>query len=317
MSANSMRKKMFGAYGSPRSNLTNVEALRAIAALAVVLVHLRVFLQMLRIPNIGGGGVDLFFVISGYLMVYTTRRSTPRPFEFFARRLARIAPMYWLVTCAVYAIALCMPRLLQATRADPVQLFKSLAFIPFKKSNGLAEPVVFVGWTLNYEMFFYALFALGLAVRPYAAGLAATSVTLVALVSIRHLVPQASTIGFFYTSSLILEFAYGMWLALVIPRLPPTASERAKRGVWACVLVGLLLLVTSADAAPQLPRAAWPGIPAALVLGGAVALERWGWRIASPLWLALGEASYSIYLTHPSRRKRFRGRQNRSDRTPL
>jgi peptidoglycan/LPS O-acetylase OafA/YrhL len=94
-----MRKKMFGAYGSPRSNLTNVEALRAIAALAVVLVHLRVFLQMLRIPNIGGGGVDLFFVISGYLMVYTTRRSTPRPFEFFARRLARIAPMYWLVTC--------------------------------------------------------------------------------------------------------------------------------------------------------------------------------------------------------------------------
>jgi exopolysaccharide production protein ExoZ len=136
-----------------RGVLKNVQALRAVAAVMVVFVHL----DQLGVAaggrsglfEAGNAGVDLFFVISGLIMVLTTWGRPIGPRRFFVNRLKRVVPLYWIVTLAVFAIAVVAPSLMQATRADPVELAKSLLFIPFAKANGLVQPVAFVGWTLN------------------------------------------------------------------------------------------------------------------------------------------------------------------------
>src|SRR6185437_14170487 len=134
--------------------LDNIQALRAIAALLVVFVHLAVPVAALGVAPFGAGGVDLFFVISGFIMVYTTVGRPISGAEFLGRRIVRIVPLYWLLTLAVFGIALIAPTLLQFTTASWGQLLKSLFFIPFAKANGDVQPVLFLGWTLNYEMFF-------------------------------------------------------------------------------------------------------------------------------------------------------------------
>jgi peptidoglycan/LPS O-acetylase OafA/YrhL len=101
------------------------------------------------------------------------------PWSFMANRIARIAPIYWTITLAVFTISPVAPSLLQATMPDWRELLKSLAFVPFEKSNGLTQPVLFVGWTLNYEMLFYALFAAGLSVRSRRLGAAGVILCLV------------------------------------------------------------------------------------------------------------------------------------------
>ena len=110
----------------------------------------------------GGAGVDIFFVISGFIMVYTTMDREITPWSFMADRIARIVPAYWAATLGVFFLALVAPSLLQTSHMQWGELFKSLVFVPFRKANGLVQPVLFVGWTLNYEMFFYLMFAAGL-----------------------------------------------------------------------------------------------------------------------------------------------------------
>src|ERR1700751_1248467 len=117
--------------------LNNVQALRALAALLVVAGHLEPLFAAihpaLAAVGLGRAGVDLFFVISGFVMVLTTDRAEPSALEFAQRR---IVPLYWSVTLAVFALPLAAPELLTAGRPDPAWLLRSLAFTPFDKGDG-------------------------------------------------------------------------------------------------------------------------------------------------------------------------------------
>jgi exopolysaccharide production protein ExoZ len=281
------------------SVLANVQVLRAIAAFSVVFVHLDVVLRTLHLRTFGAGGVDIFFVISGYLMVYTTRSRRPGATVFFANRVARIAPIYWAVTFAVYALAIVAPGLLQATRADPVQLVKSLTFIPFAKANGLVEPVLFVGWTLNYEMFFYVLLAVGLLVHRYDVGMAITAAILGLLVVSGCIWEPQGVVVKFFTSPIMLEFAMGMALAFVIPMAPAGAPGAARGAVATLGLCALVWTIVWSGRMQGVLRVVGVGLPAAVVLSSALLIEKWGWRASSPLLIGLGDVSYAIYLTHP------------------
>src|ERR1700730_16181483 len=139
--------------------IVSVQALRAIAALAVVLCHadqIHRWLLGLKDPyplEQLASGVDLFFVISGFVMVYSSRdlfavKGAAR--TFFTRRVARIVPPYWAVM--VIAIPL------MALPSDWRSLLGSYLFIPYRAPGDNIVPVYGVGWTLNFEMFFYALF---------------------------------------------------------------------------------------------------------------------------------------------------------------
>lgn len=281
--------------------IANVQLLRAIAALLVVFVHLEIIIQPYGITTAWreafAVGVDLFFVISGFVMVHTTSTNAPSSWNFFLNRVARVAPIYWILTILTFAVALFAPSLLSATRADVGALVKSLMFIPFARdSDGLIRPILFVGWTLNCEMFFYSLFSLGLLIRNSTSRVVLVSLSILILVLIGPLADSRSDIIYFLTSPRMLEFPLGMLVGLAYPLLP--SSRYLARISIILLPILLILLVGSAGvlASDALPVTASIAVLTVLT---ALILEKGGVVIRSRLALSLGAASYSLYLIHP------------------
>lgn len=270
-----------------RDLLHNVQALRAVAALLVVLYHCRDIAAPLGIEArqlaFGRGGVDLFFVISGFIMVHVTHGRPAQPLRFALDRITRIVPLYWIVTLAFTALLLLTPSFHQTARPGVAEVLKSLFFVPFQNTRGFGQPVFFAGWTLNYEMFFYAVFALGLSLRRGPIFVIAVMCVLAAL----HPFASAPMLRV-YTDPVILEFVAGMVIALLHRRLDG-------RGGLPLLLLGFALLAVLPTFAEG-HRALLFGPPAALILLGALQMERSKKRI--PGLRLLGDASYSIYLTH-------------------
>ena len=106
----------------------NVQILRAVAALLVVWVHAQAIIPSAALPNwastVGYGGVDLFFVISGFIMVRTTDHGNISPLTFFRKRCRRVVPLYYVFTLLVVAISLIMPAALKSTRPDLVHVIE-------------------------------------------------------------------------------------------------------------------------------------------------------------------------------------------------
>jgi exopolysaccharide production protein ExoZ len=152
---------------------------------------------------------------------------------------------------------------------------------------------VTAGWTLNFEMFFYVLFALALFL-PQSVRALAIVLLLIGFVAARGLGPSPSSILFVYSNDIILEFGMGLLIGLFVTsgkRMPVSAG-------LAFVAVGLAVLVVLNDILPPLPRFLMMGVPCAMIVIGAVALEREGAWLKSRVMQFLGDASYSIYLTH-------------------
>lgn len=281
--------------------LINIQALRALAAMLVVVVHLEVMASQLGIMKadveLFAAGVDLFFVISGFIMVYTTSAAPPTPVEFFVNRLVRIAPLYWLMTLAVFLTAAMAPALMGGTDADPIYLIKSLLFLPFARDDGLFRPILFVGWSLNYEMFFYVLFAGTLMIAGLRRRVALTVAILLFLVLLGSFGrPYLAPALIYLAQPVILEFALGMLIGLVYANLPASARAARIAALGAPLALALLLLCPR-----WLPGAAWPvsGLPAAALVIAALIAERGGLRLDRPGIVLLGNASYALYLTHP------------------
>jgi exopolysaccharide production protein ExoZ len=285
----------------PSGHVVNLQALRAVAAVLVVCDHLAFAFDPFGIPMFGADGVDLFFVISGFIMVYTTAGKDVGAGAFLRNRISRIVPIYYIATLAVFFVALVAPKLVGHTSTDLMELLKSLLFIPFKKAGQNVQPVLAVGWTLNYEMFFYALFAIGLAFPSRARGLAATVAVLVVLAGIGVFGPYANVYLNFYSNPIVLEFAFGMVIAWISAR----AASFVQNARLNPVLLGTLILCSivlvvlpplwpPSDAA----RALECGVPAAIVVFCAVCLEANGFRIHTVALVAIGDASYAMYLSH-------------------
>ncbi|MFZ0607334.1 MAG: hypothetical protein WAM75_06630 [Xanthobacteraceae bacterium] len=117
----------------------------------------------------------------------------------------------WLGTLAVFAIAGIAPSLLNSTTTNVTELIKSLFFIPYVKDNGLTHPVLFLGWTLNYEIFFYGIFAFALSFGARLAPIIATAV-ITSLVLIGLLFPIHTEPFQFWTRPIMLEFLLGVWI---------------------------------------------------------------------------------------------------------
>lgn len=280
--------------------LSNIQLLRAIAATLVIFVHLEPTLATMGLPAFGASGVDLFFVISGYIMVYTTYGRGVTGLDFLKNRIARIVPLYWLMTFLVFLVALIVPNLLQSTSADLVSLFKSLLFIPFERAPGDMSPIFFLGWTLNYEMFFYALFAFGLFFRSSPGGIFFTISVLLALSVTGSTWPASNPLVQFYTAPIMLEFALGMLIALFFRK-----AWNFSHPAWRLVLTVLGLTGLAALTAPPLVSHVKlavfisRGMPAAITVWSALALESRGDYVKKGFLVRLGDASYAMYLTHP------------------
>lgn len=279
----------------------NFQAIRAVAALLVTFVHIEIFVAAAGLTRghlaFGNFGVDLFFVLSGFVIVYSTAKSTPTAGQFMLNRIIRVVPIYWLLTLCVFAVAVIAPQLLNATNGDPMDLVKSLLFIPYVKANGLTQPVLFVGWTLNYEMFFYVTFAafLLLARRRLIATVACTSAFIVGFSLFVQFTQPPYVIPRFFGYPIVFEFVMGMWIALAARRWPEKTSPLA----WPVLILAaswlLLHIVFIADA----PRWLAAGVPSAAILWAALMLERDGRALSNRVVRLLGAASYALYLSHP------------------
>ncbi|MEY2925976.1 MAG: hypothetical protein RL367_453 [Pseudomonadota bacterium] len=286
--------------------LASLQYLRGGAAMLVVLYHAliqcnHVFLTPGEaLPIIGRSGVDIFFVLSGFVMWVSTAGRIMTPGSFFKRRLVRIAPLYWAATLAAAGVALVKPQLLRSTLLEPAHLFASLFFIPWLNPaavpSGNTErivPLIVPGWTLNFEMLFYALFAIALVLAPRYRLMTITTLVIVTFLVAGALAPFGD-IPDFYSSSIIFEFFFGVLIATIRSGIP-----RHRRSFFVChlALAFLALLVCDMNAGPT-PRVVVLGLPAAVIVFCASQMERE--RPVGDNWLLklAGDASYSIYLTH-------------------
>jgi peptidoglycan/LPS O-acetylase OafA/YrhL len=202
------------------------------------------------------------------------------------QRIARIVPLYWIMTTAKIAAVLSVPSLVIRTRLDLPYVVGSYLFLPVRDRTGEFFPVLPVGWTLTYEMLFYALVSMALVLRcPM---LAITGPALGALV----VAAVAGWLGGF-ANTIVAEFIFGVLIGIAIMRglrLPPIVAL-----ILMCAGFGVIL--TGPVVSGVLRPLTW-GVPAWFIVAGAVALED---RLAPmlPRWLlGTGDASYSIYLMH-------------------
>ena len=266
-----------------------LQYLRAAAALAVVYSHAVIQVEGYAgfLPHLGGFGVDVFFVISGFIMVWIAK-PTDTPGRFIASRVRRVVPLYWFFTLLMALILIALPTVFKRATFEWEALFMSLAFVPYESASypGWLWPIVAPGWSLNYEMYFYLLFALSL-LLPAAWRVAGTIAMLALVALFANLVvvswwPPAR----FYGDGMVFEFALGMLLAVAWRRglrLPPGAAVLL-------IAIGTALLLASLP----LPRLLAFGVPALLVVAGCVYA-----RVPERRWaVLLGDASYALYLSH-------------------
>lgn len=276
-----------------RPDLPGLQYLRGLAALLVVLFHLWTQIRHLNSPinfeNLWCG-VDLFFEISGFVMIYSTCGGTSTtPGAFLMKRLVRIAPLYWALTAFVVLISVVAPQLLKSVRIEFWHTISSFLFIPSFNPSGGLTPVISLGWTLNFEMFFYLVFALAIAMgrgnRLAVFWLASAPLVVCSVIGIVG--PPDGALSFYF-NPVLLEFVMGMALATFM-------TGRALAPAVAAVLVigGLAAMLLFP---PHLPiyRSAQFGIPALALLAAGV-LAPW---FRSTALHRLGDISYSLYLTH-------------------
>lgn len=284
---------------APQPNrINNVQALRGFAALLVVLGHTEFALPGMQ--PFGTFGVDIFFVISGFIMAMIVDRNSEK---FFLRRLIRILPLYWTATLGVFALAAFTPRLMMHTRANWGELALSLLFIPFFKNGATmnANPILFVGWTLNYEMFFYVVLAICLAFTRKHATLIAGAIIALTLVICRPF-GNRTAITLLYGYPIILEFPFGIAAYWLVRRMSLAQTVRLRRPAAFAVAAAALLMIsfqgTSLWPRISLHRLFLFGVPSFVLVGSAALLSKSGWDTRSRLLVLLGDASYVMYILH-------------------
>lgn len=296
-----------GAKTQEGRTVYSIQALRAIAALMVVMEH-SIYLWLARIrhtPNEpfwmnGAAGVDIFFVVSGFVMTISLSGLLKyrHPVRLFLkRRILRIVPLYWIATTLKIVLLLLLPSLALHQGIAPMNVLGSYLFLPVPNAEGLVVPVIVVGWTLNFEMFFYLIFALAMFIQRRILTVLVPVLGSLAILGLFFGEPSWPSISAF-ASPMLLEFLFGVVIARITStRRPPYLIS------WILLIAGFLMLLSLC---PHLPMpheaslARWRfliwGVPAASIVLGAVGLES-NFAPIIPKWLiSLGDASYAIYL---------------------
>ena len=291
---------------APPRRLDGLQLGRAIAACGVAVAH--------AVTHYYGGGfgiwglmgqygVILFFVISGFIMVVTTGPDSFSPAAFMSRRIRRIVPIYYTANLALAAGTLVVPGAFERTAFDVSYLLKSLLFLPTHdpSGSGLIVPFFKLGWTLNYEMFFYVLFASLFALSALQRGLAIAAI-LACLIVLGSTVQFESAMLDFYTRIATAGFAFGTLLGLVMLYRPHAILQLGLPAIMLATGLCLAMLawvLRDFDAIKH-----WPSTTLLLSLAATLnvlilvaVIDGREMALPAPL-LYLGDASYSIYLFH-------------------
>jgi exopolysaccharide production protein ExoZ len=285
---------------SRQGELLSIQYLRAFAALSVLITHVLQWpLSDMNIPFLKTGrlGVEVFFVISGFIMTMIAGDGAFRPERFLGRRALRIVPAYWAATLLVVALALALPSIFRTTVPTLEGVIKSLLFIP---SLHPKAPLLVLGWTLDFEAFFYVVFA-SLFFLSSELRTLVLCVLFAALVAIGLHLENRSHVVDFYTSMSLIGFCAGTLVAQLYRHgwlMPNPDVRHALIGAMLALLVGFYLVpLTDIDHTP-LPAHLLMTVTAVsiVVLGLQIEIAKLLPRMATLKYL--GDASYSIYLFH-------------------
>lgn len=288
---------------NPPSNLEKydlIQILRFIAALAVVLCHSAFYAQERLDPTSfrygpGSNGVSLFFVISGFVMILASEKLTniADGWKHFAtRRIARIVPLYWVATTIKVLILILASSFVLHAEVDWIYILKSYFFIPAINIDNHIKPLLGVGWTLLFEMFFYTIFTLCLFLRVNAIKFCA--LLFCSLATLSFFKTDSWPVALYlYADPFVLNFLWGMIAAKLIKQsiyMPKIASY---------IFIPAALIYLFAPRSTEWGNTISYGIASFLIVYSCASLER-NARIKAPKILVyLGAASYSIYLFHP------------------
>jgi exopolysaccharide production protein ExoZ len=285
--------------------ILSLQYLRGLAALMVLLSHAAWKGQQyagdpLSWFRIGHAGVDIFFVISGFVMCHTTRAEPGREVaigRFMAHRFGRILPLYWLLSLLALAVFWTHPQVVNSG-ADRTDVWQSFLLWP---SDG--SYLIQAGWTLSYELFFYALFALGMLLPRAAWGHLAVCLALATLFLLGRAMElgwwpcqDCGTVGVrFATDAILLNFIYG--IALYHLHRRQVLSARWAWGMLALAVLGFV--ACNQEWLHWRWRSFRYGLPALALCWALLAWEPALRRVPSRILTELGDASYSVYLVHP------------------
>ena len=269
----------------------SIQILRAVAASTVVYLH------TFTPPSFGLFGVDLFFIISGFVMCLLIDHKKPSVGRFLIDRAIRIVPLYWAVTTGVLLVAWIAPSLMGTTVASVPNYIKSLLFIPHFREDGQMFPLLMPGWSLNYEMVYYVLIAAALFIdrARYKLLLCAALVT-VYLCSNRLLMDPATAAQLFLHQTLWMEFILGV-VCYQIHRLP-FFQRIPKWLAIAAIVLSYLAMVAFEGKGDRLLNA---GVPSFCMLLFGLQLEGLLRRLEASVLkfiVHIGDASYATYLSH-------------------
>jgi peptidoglycan/LPS O-acetylase OafA/YrhL len=274
-----------------KPKLTAIQALRGVASVSVICYHASRHVDqtygtplLRRVFLSSHAGVDLFFAISGFIILFVHANDIGRPARlghYAERRFTRVLPLYWVALALTVLMAVAAHNHL-----DPLWLAWNTTLLPTAHA-----PFMMIAWTLQYEIVFYAVFATLILNRRAGLAVIACWVAVVVAAPIIGIALPSGLTGFY-----MAEFLLGMGAAIVV-RGNLARSPVALAACGAGLFIGLMV----AESAGLLSGHAWYsplvyGGPAAMTVAGVAAAEQRD-RLALPVWLvALGEASYSLYL---------------------
>jgi exopolysaccharide production protein ExoZ len=273
------------------NNLKTLQILRAVAATSVVYFHIK------ATPVFGSFGVDIFFVISGFVMAMVIKNGQSAT-SFAISRIARIVPLYWLLTTCLLFLAYIKPELLNSTTANLSNYLKSILFIPYFKENGALHPMLAVGWTLNYEMFFYFCIWLSIALarKIY---IQITFILLAASYFVLGSLSSNPVLHSFFYSTLLFEFALGIIAFKLYEK--NQIKKMGSFSLLAIVIISFGFMAYCETTGTNAERIFIYGIPSVTLLLSVTALENTNFirsnKITNTL-VTIGNASYATYLSH-------------------
>ena len=262
--------------------IISLQLLRFLAALSVVFFHIPIF----KGSSIG---VDVFFIISGFIIPFILEKNTN---NFFLKRIIRILPLYWLLTILLFLSKILFPNVFTYIDVNLEDLLKSLFFIPIysELENRIIYPIIMVGWTLNYEMFFYFLVSISLIInkKNY---LYLVFVNIVILFLLGNLYQEKNYFFLYISNSIILEFALGIIVYIIYRKY--NLFNNIYKVLVTLILIYFSFILFSNNEIRVLSH----GLPAFFIVLFFLQINRFFTK--NNLINFLGLISYALYLIHP------------------
>lgn len=261
--------------------------LRGIASLSVLFAHESHKLYQNGIFSsdwltFAGWGVDIFFMISGFIMMMISKKEINKT-KFIVDRLIRIIPLYWLFTLIALILYVCVPSIVN-TSGGHTGIFQSFILVPIPAGTKF---LVQNGWTLSYEFLFYICFLFALKFKDVNKLLFVSATFL--LIDLYLFWIQTSN---FLSSSIKYEFILGGSIYLFF--------YRSKLLALTLLVILLSILLSIFDLGSR--ALSLFSLLSFILVFSLINFESYFSANSSKLiqWLfILGEISYSLYLVHP------------------